>query len=1238
MFLNRIYELSLITEEDLETSILKSFPEEVSRKLVQEITEMLLQNRRDMIQLYTTSHIDWVQQVLGYGFSLDLHQAHIIESCIMIYSQWLLETHTRPVYFTDNTPLSSASQLAINQPQINTEVKKKYEQKFLQRCFLHLSQIFHFKEPLGNVEDLLKGNLSNNGNFNLNTSDLNSSSTGLIQRFIDLCKHVSALYASIGRSIGHQLSEQSWHILLKCILGITDQILRLNITASPFHTFNSLENQDMESINRMESISNSNNIHMEHNNNSNTLQSKLSLIADVLCDSILRTLFELWLRSEVHDGLLWDRFEECFNHWSHRPNVIQHWIVILESLASRLVYILYDTGAKLGTQEVIINQLGYNIKLKLSNDTVYFLFYKVMYLLEPNISISNKCWDIIIKGMNKIYIILTEIQPIKLNNNQKQNNISGNSILRLIGQWLFLNIQQIKEKSNEVQFNLYKLLCQLFSIRNISTFSKEYKNEFIKLVQFGLDYDVILQAILIYSSKLFCSIHAAELLLPSYLISIKQIVPTLKPGFKLIEPIDIIRNGILKLIEPALILPYKYPYLKLPEDFKLQLNLPKIFDSILQDIKEEEKQEFSYLKYYLIQLIYQFLLSETEATNFQLSLNHMLLLISNDIQNHQKLIIIFLKICIQHIIKIHLSEDMVIHCFNSLKDLLLQMKFSNNEKEEDNEELILITKQLLIRVSEFILELLNQDNLVLNYKSIISAYDLLCYYVLKLSKYNLINNNDDNHNELFIQQLFTIINYGLNIQYSINKINKYEVENNDYNLIKQKIHLLSQQLFYYCFNINEDNEMNENDSYFSLNNCLLQLKVYQNHQLIIIIRNPFNKVAFSLKRVKVLELKKGTPILSPIFNKTIALKSPNVPIQTPNFDFNRMSKISIIEKEVKEVKEENRISQSESSITDIQQDNFIKFQQLIELQKQNEMNYIQHNTQYQHQKESKIQLENQLKQEYNSNSQNNNNNKLIIRQWLIEMGLIDLFSKESIQPIKFNNLKNWLLELNQLNQFNCKLVLFYSNDIVSWDHLILPNLDAIPTHFTKLLKALVNKNDNGHYHYIDETLKMIIECPYLDNSLLKRTFNQLKVEQREEELIEEYQKQIMDFNVLLIVIEDSKTDIESIWKYLKLKDGMLLFCFYPLENGMVKVTTMCEDRKEYRNNNERMMLYPLKKEQKMEGYYILPLILATIKNFNEQTNFLQLINQRKQLFDQLNQLQLNETMNLSNYFLTLLNE
>ncbi|KAF9981113.1 hypothetical protein BGZ65_004311 [Modicella reniformis] len=301
MFLDWIAELGLL-QHDPVSNVLARFPLSVKKTLITEVTSTLLLTASDLSLLSTMAHMQWAMEVLGQGFGLPLEELTITQDTTQLYSQWLFDPQTRPSAFRQAAGTAD-------------------EQRLYQTIFHHYSLLFEVRSTLPPSPGI--SHLYNPPHHRHSTTPVSNSSSSssthatptpqvpvgvLVQRHIELCKKVLTVLTMAGRQLGTSFSEDTWEVLLKVVLGVTDSLLREHPTRSP------------------------------------ALVSEHSKMSEDLCEHLLRVLFELWLRSNIRQVYMWDILKKCFNGWTHRTPVLQQWAASSHGLCQRVVRLLYGPG------------------------------------------------------------------------------------------------------------------------------------------------------------------------------------------------------------------------------------------------------------------------------------------------------------------------------------------------------------------------------------------------------------------------------------------------------------------------------------------------------------------------------------------------------------------------------------------------------------------------------------------------------------------------------------------------------------------------------------------------------------------------------------------------------------------------------------------------------------------------------------------------------------------------------
>lgn len=260
----------------LETNILGPLPLSIRRLLISEITGYLHPTSGkpppDPSIFSSPAHVKWYMEVLGQGFNLPLEDMAITNDDIDIYTRWLFEQNTRPLavvrdgleqeFFqiifhqfsllfqpriarsssnSSNSSFpqqqqqqqqqSSTSSSNINTPNNNSTNINTNTTNNTKNTSFHINMLpvaaHNNIAPMSfntNISNNPPSNSSNQNSSNPQTTALKETLAQLVQRHIELCKKTLKVFAMAGRTL--KLSEESWAVFLKVILGITDYLLK----------------------------------------------------------------------------------------------------------------------------------------------------------------------------------------------------------------------------------------------------------------------------------------------------------------------------------------------------------------------------------------------------------------------------------------------------------------------------------------------------------------------------------------------------------------------------------------------------------------------------------------------------------------------------------------------------------------------------------------------------------------------------------------------------------------------------------------------------------------------------------------------------------------------------------------------------------------------------------------------------------------------------------------------------
>ncbi|CAG8459818.1 2057_t:CDS:10 [Ambispora leptoticha] len=662
MFLQWIAHLGLL-QHNPESNVLGNFPLNVRKVLISEITQTLLQ-AHDPNLLSSPTHVRWVMEAIGQGFALPLEEMAITANSKELYSQWLFEPNFRPAAIRDLTG-------------------KPEEQKFWQVIFHHYSLLFQPRTPTVNPP---QAPTPTTPGFPAAVNQTSSNYT-YIQRHIELCKGVLIVLTMAGRTLGSQFSEETWLVLLKVVLGITDCLLR-----DPSTT-----------------------------------------MGDELCEHLLRVLFELWLRSKIRNVEMWNIFKKCFNLWTHRLQTIHQWNATTLALTQRVARLLY--GPREGADMVSISVGGYNVGLDLPTEFVYYAWYRIIYLINYPCALPPSNFALSIMGIGRIIDAFQSIgnsvsQKIHQKENSSQGLFStipdGNTLLHMFGKWLFeaCAIKNCDPDMQQGRATAYGILCKIFcSTERRQKFLRNYITQFYRALSEGLRSPSCLPVILMNTDSLFATeLEGVRMMVPDFVVGIKMILPKLATNFHTKIPLDDLRLAAIKVASTIMCLPNHFERVSLKEDWAIGIHQngdkPLVNDSdevVVNDV----------LKFYILELLLTSLKTDKSSYNLRYLLHLIDVYVVEDVAFCPGLVGLVVKTIQEKLLTMTLPADVTLYAFDVLKDFVGLYDYI----QRDNKN---CARELVLAFSRYIDTLLNggYGGLSVNYPLIELAYDCMVHWIL----------------------------------------------------------------------------------------------------------------------------------------------------------------------------------------------------------------------------------------------------------------------------------------------------------------------------------------------------------------------------------------------------------------------------------------------------------------------------------------------------------------------------
>ncbi|KAI7897175.1 uncharacterized protein EV154DRAFT_364 [Mucor mucedo] len=539
----------------------------------------------------------------------------------------------------------------------------------------------------------------NNSGNNLQTTALKETLSQLVQRHIELCKKALKVLAMAGRTL--VLSTETWAVLLKVMLGVTDYLLK-------------------------EPTGESSNLGVMN-------------MADELCDSLLQVLFELWLKSTTMDVEMWDILKTCFTRWTHRSKAIQQWNSTSLALTKRIQNLMY--GDRQGTDGVYVN--GPNVKLDLPSEFVYYAWHRVIYLIPHPLQLPPSNFSLAMLGVGNLIDTLNATENIQPEINPTEYP-DGNTILHMFSTYLFDAASQSANADQESQCGCAEslaTLCKIFSKpQRRQPFLRTYVERFYAALTVGLKSESCLPTILLSCTELFATdLEGVRMLVPDFISAIRMVLPKMRFDCKTNVSIDNLRLAAIKVLSTIMCLPNHFDRVELKLGWDFEQNVSSENVSLVgeqeqlvtqlirvlyaEPVEGDSDHPFLSLKFYILEVLLMSLRTETSSYNMRYILHLINVYVIEDVPFCPGLVGTVVKLIQDKILTMQLPADVTLVAFDVLMDFVDLYDFVKRDSKN-------VARELVLALSRYVDTLISQGKLVQTYPLIVQAYDCMMKWIL----------------------------------------------------------------------------------------------------------------------------------------------------------------------------------------------------------------------------------------------------------------------------------------------------------------------------------------------------------------------------------------------------------------------------------------------------------------------------------------------------------------------------
>ena len=442
----------------------------------------------------------------------------------------------------------------------------------------------------------------------------------LSDRHALLCSQVLDIYSSIGRTIGNELSEETWEVFLKILIGISDSILRKDAPAN------------VEALQRR------------------------------LCSQLQKVLFELWLLSKTKNPLLWEALQQRVRGWTKHMPLILAWKVVSFALTKRTVNILYggSEGGTTAASDTVVVKFDDSVQhLQLDDQYVFYAWHRILNLIgNPNETIDQP--QNLLAFMSGVELVVNQFLKITFALEKSTSTLiapTGNTILHIFGSWLFDCVLLNRSGFEEGTALAMKILSNIMITTHKTNFLPIYISSYFSCVQRALNTEGrVLVSVITSSSNIFIKdIKGIRCLVPLFFNAIQKVLSGKIKSIENVMPAEHFRKACLQIFSTIICL---------PNHLTSTTFTTKLFPS-----NELKITDYSSLKPHYSSLLTEALTKETNKSNTEFLLNLSYIWVVEDIDNNCDFARQIIGLIIRKVTQNRWTPDVIIPAFNILTSL-----------------------------------------------------------------------------------------------------------------------------------------------------------------------------------------------------------------------------------------------------------------------------------------------------------------------------------------------------------------------------------------------------------------------------------------------------------------------------------------------------------------------------------------------------------------------------------------
>lgn len=248
-------------------------------------------------------------------------------------------------------------------------------------------------------------------------------------------------------------------------------------------------------------------------------------LSDELCDQLLASLLEIWLRCEILSKSLWIQFNNLYPSWTHHLSAITQWSEIIFALTDKVNKYLYTP--ELEKSKSLTYNTSDNLQIIIEEMQDQFIFYawqQMIVLIGDPQNLSASIFLKAVIGLDKMIQLYLFSLPVDY-------RPDSNTILFLLGKWLFNAVNIQKSECIDGRAQAFGVLCRIFCrYQKYHPIKSTYLNQFYASISETLSNPktdlLIIIFIIVNGEDIFVhGLPGARLLQPCFIKAIRRIIP-----------------------------------------------------------------------------------------------------------------------------------------------------------------------------------------------------------------------------------------------------------------------------------------------------------------------------------------------------------------------------------------------------------------------------------------------------------------------------------------------------------------------------------------------------------------------------------------------------------------------------------------------------------------------------------------------------------------------------------------